>query len=168
MRLTSPAPSRPSWRTPRWRAPWPGEVAPRSNRATPGQRSPRPCARRIGAHDDPDRQRRAPRMKILICSNFFPPEAIGGAELVAFEHGKVLRDRGHEVRVFRGRMGGGSPWWPSRVAARRGEFPQTIVGLGPRDISGDTWNFANPSVERVFRELLVDFAPDVVHFHNLV
>ncbi len=106
-------------------------------------------------------------MKVLICSNFFPPEAIGGAELVAFEHGKVLRARGHEVRIFRGRLGG-QPWRPYRVTKGRGEFPQTIVGLTPRDIAGDTWNFANPSVERAFRDTVVDFAPDVVHFHNLV
>lgn len=106
-------------------------------------------------------------MKILVCSNFFPPEAIGGAELVAFEHGKVLQAKGHEVRVFRGRMGG-QPWRPYRVTKGRGEFPQTIVGLSPRDIAGDTWNFANPLVEKAFRDTVVDFAPEVVHFHNLV
>jgi glycosyltransferase involved in cell wall biosynthesis len=106
-------------------------------------------------------------MKILVCSNFFPPEAIGGAELVAFEHGRVMRDRGHEVRVFRGRLGG-APWRPSRLSTRRGEFPQAIVGLSPRDIAGDTWNFANPLIENAFRDTVVDFAPDVVHFHNLV
>jgi hypothetical protein len=42
------------------------------------------------------------RLRILVCSNFFPPYVVGGAELVAYQHAKVLQEWGHEVRIFCG------------------------------------------------------------------
>ena len=39
-------------------------------------------------------------MKILVVSNLYPPDFIGGYELGCRQAVDVLRDRGHEVRVL--------------------------------------------------------------------
>jgi hypothetical protein len=39
-------------------------------------------------------------MRILICSNLFPPHVMGGAEMVAYRHAKVLQEWGQDVRIF--------------------------------------------------------------------
>ena len=43
-------------------------------------------------------------MRILICSSFFPPYYLGGAELVAYKQAQALKRLGHDVRVFCGRL----------------------------------------------------------------
>src|SRR5687767_51649 len=40
-----------------------------------------------------------PRMRILIVSNLFPPDYIGGQEINAWKIAHALRGRGHEVEV---------------------------------------------------------------------
>jgi hypothetical protein len=44
-------------------------------------------------------------MRILICSNLFPPHVMGGAEMVAYRQAKVLQEWGHDVCIFCGRFG---------------------------------------------------------------
>jgi glycosyltransferase involved in cell wall biosynthesis len=43
-------------------------------------------------------------MRVLILSNLFPPEFIGGYELVAYELAEYLSERGHEVAVATSRL----------------------------------------------------------------
>jgi glycosyltransferase involved in cell wall biosynthesis len=106
-------------------------------------------------------------LRILICSSFFPPHYLGGAELIAYKQAKILQQMGHEVRVFSGRLGG--QWFrPHRVKQEHGAFRATRVSLSPQDISGSSWDFRSPDIAREFCRTLDDFAPDVVHFHNIV
>jgi glycosyltransferase involved in cell wall biosynthesis len=106
-------------------------------------------------------------LRILICSSFFPPHYLGGAELIAYKQANILRQMGHEVRVFSGRLGG--QWFrPHRVRHERGAFQTTRVSLSAQDISGSSWDFRNPDITREFCRTLDEFAPDVVHFHNIV
>lgn len=107
------------------------------------------------------------QLRILICSNLFPPHVMGGAELVAYQYAKSLRDLGHDVRIFSGRLRGGV-LTSYRSKIKRGEFYTTWVDLAPHDLSGDQWNFRNPNVLEAFRRALHEFSPDIVHFHNLV
>jgi glycosyltransferase involved in cell wall biosynthesis len=107
------------------------------------------------------------QMRILICSNLFPPHVLGGAELVAYQQAKTLQELGHDVRIFCGRLRG-SLFSAYRSWIKKGEFHTTQVNLSPQDLSGDQWNFENPRVLQAFCRALDAFSPDVVHFHNLV
>jgi len=107
------------------------------------------------------------RLKILICSNLFPPYVLGGAELIAYKQAKVLKALGHDVRIFCGRVGG-NMIRPYRIRVEKDEFHKTQVSLSPRDISGDLWDFHNQKITQEFSRVLEGFSPDIVHFHNLV
>jgi glycosyltransferase involved in cell wall biosynthesis len=106
-------------------------------------------------------------MRILICSSFFPPHYLGGAELVAHKQARMLKDLGHEVRIFCGRLGG-HLLRARGVKVDKGEFHTTRVSLSARDISGTSWDFRSPDIGREGCHVLDEFSPDVVHFHNLV
>lgn len=106
-------------------------------------------------------------MKILICCNAYPPKFIGGAELIAHYQGTALRDAGHEVRVFAGE---------NTSARQRHAVADDVydgmhvrrIGLSAQDFSPGYASFSHPVVERRFVELLQEWQPDVVHFHNLI
>lgn len=106
-------------------------------------------------------------IRILICSSFFPPHYLGGAELIAYKQAKILQQMGHDVRVFSGRLGG--QWFRThRVTHENGPFQITRVSLSAQDISGTSWDFNSPDIRREFCRTLDKFTPDVVHFHNIV
>ena len=106
-------------------------------------------------------------MRILICSSFFPPHYVGGAELVAYKQAQVLKRLGHDVRVFCGRLRNHWLRSPGRKVDK-GEFHTTRVGMTTRDISGTTWDFRNVEVQQEGCRVLDEFSPEMVHFHNLV
>ena len=106
-------------------------------------------------------------MRILMCSNFFPPHVLGGAELVAYQHAKVLQEWGHEVRIFCGRLHD-TPSHPYQVTVEKDQFYKTRVSPSPRDVSGETWDFHDEPIRQAFTKALKRFSPDVVHFRNLV
>ena len=106
------------------------------------------------------------RLRVLICSNLWPPHVIGGAELVAHAQARALAEAGHEVRVFAGRVSPGS----RRHAAvdERGALPTTWIALWPHDLTNATWDPDAPEVRDAFGRVLDAFAPDLVHMHNVV
>ena len=111
-------------------------------------------------------RRTAPRRRVLICSNLFPPHTSGGAEIVAYKEALILKDLGVDVQVFCGRLEpDASRSYQAR--AENGELRKTRVSLSAADFSGDSWNFHNDTIRGRFASVLDHFAPDVVHFHNL-
>ena len=106
-------------------------------------------------------------MRILTCCNVYPPNFIGGAELVAHYQSKALQVAGHQVQVFAGLPGSG--WKQYHI---KHDFYDGLavhrVHLTPTDYQSEFVNFIHPHVERHFSELLAHFRPDVVHFHNIV
>jgi glycosyltransferase involved in cell wall biosynthesis len=54
------------------------------------------------------------------------------------------------------------------VKVDKGALPTTRVSLLPQDISGTSWDFRSPDIEREFSRVLDEYSPDLVHFHNLV
>ena len=105
--------------------------------------------------------------RILICSNLFPPHTSGGAEIVAHTEALLLKELGVDVEVFCGRVDGSADR-SYRPTAANGSLKQTSVSLSRADISGEWWNFRNDTIRQRFASVLDRFAPDVVHFHNLV
>ena len=105
--------------------------------------------------------------RILICSNLFPPHTSGGAEIVAHTEALLLKELGCDVEVFCGRVVGSADR-SYRPTTANGSLKQTSVSLSQADISGECWNFRNDTIRQRFASVLDRFAPDVVHFHNLV
>ena len=104
---------------------------------------------------------------ILICANVYPPNFIGGAELIAHYQAKQLKERGYKVIVFAGDSTAGI----GRYSVRQDDYeglPVFRVCLDPQDYSSDFVNFSNPAIEAQFNILLDAFSPDVVHMHNII
>ena len=107
-------------------------------------------------------------MKILFCSNVFPPHVIGGAELVAYYHAKVLRDKGCEIAVFCGDPSETAPRYTLQESMFEG-MSVFRIHLRPEDFSSDYVNFwKNRTWRSIFEKILSRFRPDVVHMHNLI
>jgi glycosyltransferase involved in cell wall biosynthesis len=106
-------------------------------------------------------------MKILICCNVYPPNFVGGAELVAHYQAKALQAAGHQIRVFAGLSGSGREQYHLEHDFYDGLVVDR-VHLTPTDYRSEFVNFIHPPVEQHFTKVLADFRPDVVHFHNLV
>jgi len=107
------------------------------------------------------------RLKILMCCNAYPPNFIGGAELIAHEHAKILKKLGHNVAVFAddGHIGG------KRYSIKQDTYediPVYRVSLTSQDYQPEFINFTHKEVEENFKCILDDFSPDVVHFHNII
>ncbi|MGP8474600.1 glycosyltransferase family 4 protein [Burkholderia sp. PR2] len=106
-------------------------------------------------------------MKILICSNVYPPKFIGGAELIAHQQAVMLKRAGHEVEVFCGDIREGYP----RHSLRTDELDGITVHrnrLTGEDFQINLLSFNHPEVEDNFRAVIERFKPDVVHGHNLI
>lgn len=104
---------------------------------------------------------------VLFCSNFYPPNFIGGAELIAAHHAKTLQQMGHNPVVFAGLSEAGL----SRYTVTHDTFegvPVYRVRLSCDDFDSRLVNFFHPQVERQFEDLLVKSRADVVHMHNMI
>ena len=105
--------------------------------------------------------------KIIICSNFFPPNFVGGAEIVAYNHAKALQKLGYEVVVF----AGDSKPFGNRHFLRKEIYDDLTVYrvyLQAVDYQPEFINFCHRDIESDFEKLLNSFNPDVVHFHNII
>jgi glycosyltransferase involved in cell wall biosynthesis len=107
------------------------------------------------------------RHRVLICSNVYPPDFVGGAELIAHQYAKCLARLGHEVLVFAGDT-------RSRCARHHTTWRDVYEGvrvvrvrLNHQDFSPDFSNFSHPDLDRDFTALVDEFRPTVVHCHNL-
>ena len=113
-------------------------------------------------------------MKVCLVSNLYPPDVLGGAEIVVGQLAKGLQAAGHEVTVVatapRARAGSetvegvrvhrldpANLYWAGEAAGR----PRM---LKPFWHLVDLWN---PVMYHRLRALLVAARPDVVHTHNL-
>lgn len=107
--------------------------------------------------------------KIVICSNVYPPNFIGGAELIAHNQAKTLKKLGHDVVVFTGDTQ--VQVFGRRHSLRRDTYDGLTVYrvyLTPQDYQSDFINFTHKKVEEHFKKLLDSFSPDIVHFHNII
>jgi glycosyltransferase involved in cell wall biosynthesis len=104
---------------------------------------------------------------VLFCSNLYPPNFVGGAELIVACHARTLQQMGHNPVVFAGRSEAGL----SHYAVSHDRFdgvPVYRVQLSCDDFDSRLVNFSHPPVDRQFEELLVKCRADVVHMHNMI
>jgi glycosyltransferase involved in cell wall biosynthesis len=107
------------------------------------------------------------KKKIMICCNVYPPNFIGGAELIAHSQALELKKNGHDVIVFTGDIGE----WGKRHSIKS-EIYEGLkvfrVRLISQDYQPEYINFYHEKVENHFKDVLNSFSPDVVHFHNII
>ena len=107
------------------------------------------------------------KKRIIICSTFYPPHFIGGAELIAHYQAKKMKEMGHKVIIFAG---------DSEIPGKRYDLYQDTydglcvyrVRLQPQDYNPNFINFYHRLVIEHFSRLLDDFSPHVVHFHHII
>ena len=104
--------------------------------------------------------------RVLIVTQLFPPHAIGGSEIVAYQQAKVLKKEGFDVRIFTGRINN----TPEQYSFKREkkEFDVTSVNLHSVDFEHTRIaSISKSKIEEIFMEDLYNVAPDIVHFHNI-
>lgn len=108
----------------------------------------------------------AERGGVLVVSNHFPPHTIGGAEIVAARQARLLRDLGWNVRVFAGHLrdirGNSAP-----TMTRDRYESLEIVRLHDVYRHAGT-NFRSVINAGLFADVLKEFGPEIVHFHNVI
>ena len=104
--------------------------------------------------------------RILICSNAYPPNFIGGAELIAHQQAIELLSRGYAVQVF---AGDASCQYP-RLTLHQDLFD----GINIHRLSIDQEDFnlgqsflSQKAKELPFEKILDEFQPNIILFHNI-
>ena len=101
-------------------------------------------------------------LRVLIVSNFFPPNVMGGAEIVAHRQAGALREAGHDVAIFAGGLKSSAK---GRLEAERADgLP--VYRIAHRSLEPEG-NFHDPAVVAFFRSVLSLHRPEIVHFHNV-
>jgi glycosyltransferase involved in cell wall biosynthesis len=102
---------------------------------------------------------------MLLVSNFFPPRAVGGAEVVAYRQAKALAARGHHVTILAGAASS------SENPAGRLSFDiyegLPVYRLSIRSLDPDL-NFYWSGAARRLRAILSTDQIDAVHIHNVM
>lgn len=102
-------------------------------------------------------------LRLLLVSNYFPPNSVGGAEIVAFRQARELVARGHAVTVLAGEVPGEDrPSGTLRFAPHEG-IP--VYRLALRSLEPDD-NFRWPLAARHAAALIASHGIDVLHMHN--
>ena len=104
---------------------------------------------------------------IILCSNMYPPNFVGGAELIVHYHARGLKKLGWTVIVFTG---------DTQTQSRRHQIKHDVfdgidvyrVFLTIHDYHFEFVNFCHPDIEKLFLKILKRYKPDVVHFHNII
>ena len=111
-------------------------------------------------------------MKILVLSNFYPPEVVGGYELACSQAVEALRRRGHEVLVLSSSSRGYCPpephvrrafkladIWNQHAMSRRPAVVRRLMDAESRLINAFNVGVLADAVEA--------FRPDVAYVHNI-
>jgi glycosyltransferase involved in cell wall biosynthesis len=104
------------------------------------------------------------RSRILIVSNLFPPEVVGGAEIVAARQARALKASGAEIVVLAGGFAHDGAEPGSLSVEDREDFPVYRLILTSLDPDA---NFYNADNEARLLSVMSVHQPDIVHFHNV-
>jgi glycosyltransferase involved in cell wall biosynthesis len=104
--------------------------------------------------------------KILICSNFYPPFFVGGAEIIAHEQACQLRNAGYEVAVFCAKHDDSDRRYSMKLETFDGLQVFRVIQHAQDYQVGH--NFYKPEINQLFNTVIEQFQPDVIHFHNII
>ena len=102
--------------------------------------------------------------RILVVANHFPPEAVGGAEVVAHRQALALRRRGFDVTI----LAGARPREGFESGALRVDEVDglTVYRLAVQSYSTES-NFHWPAAAGRLQAIVAAREIDIVHFHNV-
>jgi glycosyltransferase involved in cell wall biosynthesis len=104
-------------------------------------------------------------LKVLLVTHGYPPELSAGTERVVERLAVALAQQGHAVAVATGTF---EPK-PAVEVARRRQDGVEIYQIHRDDLYFDRWEKTyHPVVSAKLREVLREFAPDVVHAHQFI
>jgi glycogen(starch) synthase len=106
-------------------------------------------------------------MRVLVLSNLYPPNVIGGYERLCFEVSTELAAQGHEITVLTSRYGGETAEYPGQRIMRQLDLltgPDIYTPFGGSQADRDAINTANLVT---LRRVLAEARPDVVFAWNL-
>jgi glycosyltransferase involved in cell wall biosynthesis len=102
--------------------------------------------------------------RVLLVSNFLPPQVVGGAELMAWEQLLGLARRGHNVCALAGEWQDlDLPAMP--LAAKSPNVVRVAMSSKRRRPARDTG--PHRQFEQAFERLLTTLQPEIVHFQNM-
>ncbi len=105
-------------------------------------------------------------MRILLVSHLFPPKHSAGVEVFTAELAQGLHSRGHQVCVFHTGKSVGRRDMELRRLSHKGIPVFELNNNLFHSEFKDTWD--HPGVDARFEEALLEFKPEVVHFHHLM
>lgn len=107
-------------------------------------------------------------MKLLVVSNGFPPRGQWGTEYYTNELVQGLRRRGHEVAVMHPEREGSLQRYTLERTRGAEDVPVYLLHNEGDPEKAFSESFMDVRVEEVFREVLREYEPDVVHFTYLL
>ncbi len=107
-------------------------------------------------------------MKILVISNLYPPNVVGGYERLCFQVASALAERGHEIHVLTSDYGGRAQSWPGQSVDRSLKMLADNRDIYARFEAGPAERAAvnAHNIETVTRTV-ARVAPDVIFVWNL-
>lgn len=107
-------------------------------------------------------------MKILTISNLYPPNAVGGYEVLCFEVMQALAEKGREITVLTSNYGGKQADFSNQRVLRHLTLLANEENIYlPLNISAEQRNAINQKNLQSFEQTLRDFCPDLIFIWNL-
>lgn len=106
-------------------------------------------------------------MRVALVSAHYPPNFVSGGTLVPQRIAHELARRGHEIRVFAGRLDDAEAPLSTFTETDDEGVPVTWINTTPWTAWNDPKNVDNPDVQARFAAWLDEHRPDIVHFHSL-
>lgn len=107
------------------------------------------------------------KLKLLYVVHGFPPDTWAGTEIYTYNIAKEMQRRGHDVRILaRGPGTGDEPEFTCELEEFQGlKIHRMTHRLAHASLEE---SYLKQGPETVFRQVLQDFTPDVVHFQHLI
>lgn len=107
-------------------------------------------------------------MKILTISNLYPPNIVGGYEVLCFEVMRGLAEKGHEINVLTSDYGGKQAIYPNQQVQRLLTLLATEGNIyKPLNISAIERNNINQKNLQTLSRTLDEINPDLIFIWNL-
>lgn len=107
-------------------------------------------------------------MKILTISNLYPPNTVGGYEVLCFEVMRGLAEEGHEINVLTSHYGGKQAVYPKQQVHRLLTLLATEGNIyKPLNISVAERNDINQKNLQILSRTLDEINPDLIFIWNL-
>lgn len=106
--------------------------------------------------------------KEIIVSNYYPPNFIGGAEIIAHNQGKALVNE-NIARVIVFSLDMTDEHNPGEIiTAEYDGVPVVRIAMTGKNFATDGINFYNREINEAFEEICNLVEPDIIHCHNII